>query len=133
MAKQSQKWKVLEKKVASRLTEATGETWTRKQRGANFAISDTDVEPPESLAHWKLDAKKYARMNHHALMQEVTDKYCKEPGDEPILFTEENLSSGNPRTKAGQPLATYVTISLELFTELTNAYLKEKENYNGNN
>jgi hypothetical protein len=100
MARQSQKWKVLEKKIATRLSEATGMVWTRKQRGANFAISDTDVEPPKILEHWKLDAKKYARMNHHALMQEVTDKYCKEVGDEPILFTEETLTAGNPRTKA---------------------------------
>ena len=127
MAKQSQKWKVLEKTIATRLSDATGKVWTRKQRGANFAISDTDVEPPVELSHWKLDAKKYARMNHHALMQEVTDKYCTQEGDEPILFTEENLSAGNPRTKAGQKLETYVTIRLELFEQLTQAYLNQNK------
>jgi hypothetical protein len=125
MAKQSQKWKVLEKKVASTLTEGTGQDWTRKQRGANFAISDTDVETPRALSHWKLDAKKYQRFAQHTLMQEIVDKYCTEYGDEPILFTEETLA--NPRNKAGQKLPTYDTISLELFTRLTDAYLTQLE------
>ena len=103
------KWKVLEKKVADYLG------WKRKVRAANYAISDTDIEPPPELDFLMIDCKNHARMKHHTLMEEIKQKYCKSPLHEPVLVTRETTAGGARR---GIELPIYVTIRLEFFRKL---------------
>lgn len=82
MSKRSQSWKDLERDTA----EALG--GKRVLRGEDFSKSDVDVELP-AFPHMKLDCKyKTAGWKHHSYLKEVQLKYCKQPGDVPVLVTK---------------------------------------------
>jgi hypothetical protein len=106
MARQSQRWKNLERATA----EALG--GKRVVRGADFSVSDVDVKL-DDLPWLKIDCKVRKSHSHHSLLEEVSRKYCKSPEDEPLLVTKHHNQSG-----------AYVTMSLKLFGRMVEAYRK---------
>ena len=82
MAKRrSQAWKALEREAA----EHSG--GTRVYRGADFSVKDVDVQVPD-LSFLQIDAKYRVRHGHHRFMQDIEEKYCKNPEDEPVMFSK---------------------------------------------
>jgi hypothetical protein len=101
MAKQSDAWKALERKVA----EVLG--GKRISRGGDFSISTYDVELP-SRPELRIDCKWTARtMWHHTRVKEIETKYCQLEGSVPVLCT---------RTKHSSEIN--VTIPLQYFAKL---------------
>ena len=76
-------WKQLERDTASILK---GE---RVSRGADFGKTDVDVKIPD-FPSFKVDTKRYKRLQVFSLFDLVKKKYCKTPQDEPILVLRES-------------------------------------------
>lgn len=105
MARRSQAWKNLERQVAKALGGK------RVCRGANFSVSDVDVDLSD-IPYLKIDAKYRKRHSHHSFMEEIKEKYCNE-GDIPVLVTKHHYQDG-----------AYVTVDLEFFSILLMAFRK---------
>jgi hypothetical protein len=100
LSKQSQAWKNLERQIAKALNGK------RVLRGADFSVSDTDVEIPD-FPHLKIDAKYRVKHAHHSLLEEIQQKYCSEPHTVPVLITKHHNQNG-----------ACVTIPLDYFAQL---------------
>lgn len=92
-------WKELEKKAASVMGG------TRINRAADYGISDVDVVLPD-FPGLKIDCKVRRRHAHHALVEEIREKYCKSGGS-PVLVTKHGYSHRE-----------YVTVDLDLFVTI---------------
>ncbi len=89
-------WKELEEKTAAALGG------TRINRAADYGKSDYDVLVPD-FPWLRVDAKYRARHAHHALIEEIREKYCVN-GGYPVLVTKHH---GSHRE--------YATVDLHLF------------------
>ena len=83
-------------------------------RGNDFSKSDSDVRVPD-FPFLRIDAKAYKKFAHHTLMREIVDKYCKRPGDIPVLVTKHERQVGM-----------YVTVPLDFFAHLLEIAREEK-------
>lgn len=103
----SKAWKQLEKSSAQILG---GTRVIRKSYGER----NTDVDI-EDFPSFKVDSKRYKRLQTFTLYEEVKRKYCKKPTDKPILI----LRQHNKNTKLA-------VVDLELFAKLLN-FVREKK------
>jgi len=76
-------WKNLERSTAAVLK---GE---RVSRGADFGKTDVDVKIPD-FPSFKIDTKRYKRLQTFSLFDLVKKKYCKNPKDKPILVLRQS-------------------------------------------
>lgn len=72
-------------------------------------MSDVDVII-DDFPHLKVDAKYRVRHSHHSLLEEIVAKYCKDPGDIPVLVT-----------KSHRQVSENVTIPIDFFATLLDA------------
>ena len=84
----TQRWKAAEYQFAD-VFQKFKIPATRVNRGADWGKSDTDVKI-EGKPQYMLDSKQTtaAPFRHHGKYREIKNKYCKSPGDIPILFTK---------------------------------------------
>lgn len=102
-------WKKLERKIGKLLG---GE---RIKRMGDFSQSATDVLLHD-LPNLRIDCKLRKKFKHHALFEEIKERYCKSDDDEPLLITKEYGKY------------TYlVTVDAHFFKELLDAYRKVKQ------
>lgn len=100
----SKPWKELEKATAAALGGK------RINRGADFGVSDVDVVLPDH-PRLRIDCKYRQRHAFHGLVEEIRAKYCKSPGDVPVLVTKHRSGRG-----------AYATVDLDFFVELIKWY-----------
>lgn len=88
MSSNTQNWKNAESLFAKVLQEFKIPAVRKTSRAGNFGLSDYDVEI-EGHSFFKGDSKytKAAPFKHHGLLKTIEAKYCKEPGDEAVLYT----------------------------------------------
>ena len=115
MAKQSKAWKALEREAAA---HTKGK---RVLRGADFSIKDVDVKVAD-LPFLQIDAKYRVRHGHHKFMKEIEAKYCKKPGDEPLMFTKTHGQRCCYATVRGE----FMELLLEVFREFVNGSDEEE-------
>ncbi len=60
---------------------------------ADFGVSDTDVRI-EDFPQLKIDSKYRAAWAHNSYLEEVAEKYAKEPGSIPLLVTKQKRQRG---------------------------------------
>ena len=60
----------------------------RVSRADNWGRSDTDLKIKD-FPHWQIDCKYRQSFLHHSLLDEIERKYCKEPGQVPVLITKQ--------------------------------------------
>ena len=85
MTAKSQRWKQNEKFLEELANEFKIKA-KRKNRADNYAISDFDVEFIDA-PNIKPDAKyRVSGFTTNRLLDETKTKYCKEPGDIPLIF-----------------------------------------------
>ncbi len=85
MAKRSNAWKALEREAAALLRGK------RVVRG-DYGASDTDVKT--EFPHLKIDCKYRQSHAHHALLDGIKKKYCRELQDKPVLVTKHHRQPG---------------------------------------
>lgn len=108
MAKQSERWKELERIAARKLC---GE---RVPRWLDFGQSAPDVLVPDfGLV---VDAKAHARFSHHSLMENIERKYC-EPHEVPVLISKHSKQVGE-----------YATVPLDWLANLLGEVRKARTN-----
>ena len=100
-------WKDLERTSAKILG---GERVIRKHYGERN--SDVDIA---DFPAFKVDSKRYKKFATFTLYEETKKKYCKKPGDQPILI----LRQHNKQTKLA-------VIDLELLAKLLNFVREHK-------
>lgn len=76
-------WKQLERDTALILGGK------RISRGADFGQTDVDVKI-EDFPSFKIDTKRYKRLQTFSLFDTVKKKYCKNPQDEPVLVLRQS-------------------------------------------
>lgn len=92
-------WKELEKKTAVSLGGK------RINRAADYGESNVDVVL-DDMPGLRIDCKYRQRHAHHALVEEIRSKYCKD-NEYPVLVTKHARSQRE-----------YVTVDLELFAKM---------------
>lgn len=102
-------WKSLENATADHLAGR------RINRATDWGRSDVDVVVPD-FDFLRIDCKYRRRHAHHALIEEIREKYCKD-GGYPVLVTKHHDSK-----------RTYVTVDLALFGALLHL-LREKHEH----
>ena len=99
MAKQSQRWKDLERTAARKLVGR------RVIREDFFEVAPDVLCPDFGLV---VDCKAHRRFAHHSRLDEVREKYCK-PGEIPALVTKAEGQRGE-----------YITLPLDFVAGILN-------------
>jgi hypothetical protein len=127
MSAASSRWKGLEKSW-SKLLNRFKVPATRISRAANYNVSDYDVRIEG--AEWLKSDTKYSTQSFKTsrLLDIIEDKYCKEPGDQPILICKGYKEHGMKVTLKGAFAAMLLAYWLGTGTkeELMKIYNKAK-------
>lgn len=77
------RWKDFERFVAKQLN-------AQRNIRADYSLQVSDIIFKEDyLQHLVIDCKKRKNFKHHQLMNQISQKYCKNKKDIPILITKE--------------------------------------------